>query len=273
MTTARAWQRMLSGRRLDLLDPSPEQLRQLVLRLGVSGTVVEDALAPHERAKVTAHADHLFFTVYATQLATDTLAEHADGRSHLSVTRISGIVLPPGGDSIDNNFGEIGDSPDLVVSKTATPAVFTVNNTATYTLRVRNIGQQPSAGEYVVEDRLPAGLTLAATPVGAGWTCTGALGDDRFRCASSTVIGAGVTSADTIVASVRVAATAATGSPVNNAVIVEGGGENEFRTPTPDERADFEGNPGDLPVCDPAITQNACRLPTPGRTPGWCATS
>ena len=176
---------------------------------------------------------------------------------------ISGIVLPPGGESIDNNFGEIGDSPDLVVSKTATPAIFTVNNTATYTLRVRNIGQQPSAGEYVVEDRLPAGLTLAATPVGTGWTCTGAPGDTRFRCASSTVIAAGATSADTIVASVRVAATAATGSPVNNAVIVEGGGENEFRTPTPDERADFEGNPGDLPVCDPAITQNACRLPTP----------
>ena len=176
---------------------------------------------------------------------------------------ISGIVLPPGGESIDNNFGEIGDSPDLVVSKTATPAIFTVNNTATYTLRVRNIGQQPSAGEYVVEDRLPAGLTLAATPAGMGWTCTGAVGDNRFRCASSTVIGAGATSADTIVASVRVAAAAATASPVNNAVIVEGGGENEFRTPTPDERADFEGNPADLPVCDPAITQNACRLPTP----------
>ena len=32
--------------------------------------------------------------MYATQLATDTLAEHADGGSHLSVTRISGIVLP-----------------------------------------------------------------------------------------------------------------------------------------------------------------------------------
>ncbi|BBQ10782.1 SdrD B-like domain-containing protein [Stenotrophomonas maltophilia] len=176
---------------------------------------------------------------------------------------ISGIVLPPGGDSIDNNFGEIGDSPDLVVSKTATPAVFTVNNTATYTLRVRNIGQQPSAGDYVVEDRLPAGLTLAATPVGVGWTCTGAPGEDRFRCASSTVIAAGATSGDSIIAQVRVAASAATGSPVNNAVIVEGGGENEYRTPTPDERADFEGNPGDLPVCDPAITQNACRLPTP----------
>lgn len=79
---------------VDLLDPSPEQLRQLVLHLGVSGTVVEDALAPHERAKVTAHADHLFFTVYATHLAADTLSEHSDGRSHLVVTRVSGIVLP-----------------------------------------------------------------------------------------------------------------------------------------------------------------------------------
>lgn len=175
---------------------------------------------------------------------------------------ISGIVLPPGGDSIDNNFGEIGDSPDLVVSKTATPTTFTVSNPGSYTIRVRNIGQQPSAGEYVVEDRLPAGLTLAATPTGSGWTCTGASGDDRFRCSSSAVISAGVTLADAIVAQVRVDASVATGSPVNNAVLVEGGGENEFRTPTTDERADFESNPTDLPVCDPAITQNACRLPT-----------
>ncbi|MEL1265734.1 SdrD B-like domain-containing protein [Pseudoxanthomonas putridarboris] len=176
---------------------------------------------------------------------------------------ISGIVLPPGGQSIDNNFGEIGDSPDLVVSKTATPATFTVNNIGTYTVRVRNIGQQPSAGEYVVEDRLPAGLTLAATPAGNGWACTGAAGDNRFRCTNATVIAAGATLADSIVAQVRVDASAAAGSPVNNAVLVEGGGENEFRTPTPEERADFEGDPANLPVCDPAITQNACRLPTP----------
>jgi len=176
---------------------------------------------------------------------------------------ISGIVLPAGGQSIDNNFGEIGDSPDLVVSKTATPTTFTVNNIGTYTIRVRNIGQQPSAGEYVVEDRLPAGLTLEAAPTGNGWTCTGAAGDGRFRCASTTVIAAGATATDTIVARVRVAASAAAASPVHNAVLVEGGGENEFRIPTQEERADFEGNVDDLPVCDPAITQNACRLPTP----------
>ena len=175
---------------------------------------------------------------------------------------ISGIVLPVGGSSIDNNFGEIGDSPDLVVSKTATPAIFTVNNVGTYTIRVRNIGQQPSVGQYMVEDRLPAGLTLVGTPTGNGWTCTGAQGDTRFACTSTTIIGAGATSLDTIVAQVRVNASAAAASPVNNAVLVEGGGENPFRRPTPEERSNFEGNPGDLPVCDPAITQNACRLPT-----------
>ena len=176
---------------------------------------------------------------------------------------ISGIVIGPGGESIDNNFGEIGDSPDMVVSKTATPTTFTVNNNGTYTIRVRNIGQQPSVGQYVVEDRLPAGLTLVATPTGNGWTCTGVAGASAFSCSSSTVVAAGATAADEIVAVVRVDATAAAASPVDNAVIVEGGGENPFRRPTPGERADFEGNPGGLPVCDPAITQNACRLPTP----------
>lgn len=176
---------------------------------------------------------------------------------------VSGIVLPTGGESVENNFGEIGDSPDLVVSKTATPATFTVNNVGTYVLRVRNIGQQPSSGDYVVQDRLPAGLTLAETPTGNGWVCTGAAGDSRFRCVASTIIVPGATLTDAITARVRVAATAANASPVDNAVMVEGGGENEYRAPTPQERSAFEGNPGDLPLCDPAITQNACRLPTP----------
>jgi uncharacterized repeat protein (TIGR01451 family) len=176
---------------------------------------------------------------------------------------IGGIVLPIGGESVDNNFGEIGDSPDLVVSKTATPTTFTVNNVGTYTVRVRNSGQQPSSGDYVVEDRLPPGLSLAETPSGNGWACIGAAGDSRFRCVASAAIAAGATHANSIVARVRVAASAAPASPVDNAVLVEGGGENEFRRPTPDERAAFEGNPGNLPVCDPAITHNACRLPTP----------
>lgn len=81
---------------VDLLDPREEDLRALASELGIGETVVEDALAPHERAKITRHANALFFTVYATELAVDALKDHVDGRSHLQVSRVSGFVLPRG---------------------------------------------------------------------------------------------------------------------------------------------------------------------------------
>lgn len=176
---------------------------------------------------------------------------------------ISQIVLPLGGQSLENNFGEIGDSPDMLVSKSADSARFTVNNLGSYTITVRNGGQQATRGEYVVHDRLPAGLRLAATPQGSGWTCTGAPGDDRFTCRSSQQLAAGTTSLQTLQVSVQVAAEAATNGSVDNAVLVEGGGENPFRAPTSEERAAFEGDITGLPVCDAAIIHNACRVPTP----------
>ncbi|MGE8224980.1 MAG: SdrD B-like domain-containing protein [Stenotrophomonas sp.] len=176
-------------------------------------------------------------------------------------SQIDGIVLKPGNNSVDNNFGEIGDSPDMLVSKSSTTVKFTVNNVATYTIRVRNGGQKPSFGEYIVKDRLPVGLTLAEVPAGNNWTCTGAVGDARFECRSSEVVSAGTTSLSDISVRVNVGIEAANAGTVNNAVLIEGGGENEFRTPTVAERNTFEGNVGDLPVCDTAITQNVCRVP------------
>lgn len=173
---------------------------------------------------------------------------------------ITGIVLQPGDKAIDNNFGEIGDSPDMMVSKSSGMVKFTVNNVASYTIRVRNAGQKPSFGEYLVRDRLPVGLTLAEAPAGNGWRCTGAVGDARFECRSNDVLAAGVTSSSDITVKVNVTEDAAKAGTVNNAVLVEGGGENEFRTPTPTERDSFEGEVGDLPLCDAAITQNACRV-------------
>jgi len=174
---------------------------------------------------------------------------------------ISQIVLPLGGDSLGNNFGEIGDSPDMLVSKSAGSTRFTVNNIATYTIHVRNGGQQPSRGEYVVHDRLPQGLTLAAAPSGTGWVCTGAVGETRFDCRSQQVLAAGATSVDTIEVQALVGAAAAEAGTVNNAVLVEGGGENEFRAPTPAERAAFEGDVTQLPECVETIQFNACRVP------------
>ena len=176
-------------------------------------------------------------------------------------SEIDGIVLRPGNNSVDNNFGEIGDSPDMLVSKSSNSVKFTVNNVASYTIRVRNGGQKASFGEYIVKDRLPVGLTLADVPAGSNWTCSGAVGDSRFECRSSEVVSAGTTSLSDITVRVNVGIEAANAGTVNNAVLIEGGGENEFRTPTVAERNTFEGNVADLPVCDTAITQNVCRVP------------
>ncbi|MEN5208808.1 SdrD B-like domain-containing protein [Stenotrophomonas terrae] len=175
---------------------------------------------------------------------------------------ISAITLTLGQMSIEQNFGEIADTPDLVVSKSAEPTRFTVNNPASYTLRVRNIGPQPSVGVYKVDDRLPTGVTLAATPTGNAWSCDGAPGADRFSCTSSTVIGSGATSPDAISVRVAVSAAAAAASPIHNAVIVRGGGEDADHAPSPEEQGAFDGDVTQLPVCDPAITQNACQLVT-----------
>ncbi len=174
---------------------------------------------------------------------------------------ISQIVLPLGVDAPEYNFGEIGDSPDLMVSKSSTAARFTVNNVAGYTVQVRNAGQQPSRGDYTVHDRLPAGLSLDSTPVGTGWSCTGDAGASRFSCTSQRVLGAGAVSPDSIAVQVRVTAAAAEAGTVNNAVLVEGGGENPFRAPTPAERAAFDGDVADLPLCADTIVHNACRVP------------
>jgi uncharacterized repeat protein (TIGR01451 family) len=177
-----------------------------------------------------------------------------------SPSAITGIVLPAGGAALANNFGEIGQSPDLKVSKSHSPARLTVNNAATVTVAVRNAGQLASNGTYTVSDRLPTGLTLAAVPTGTGWVCTGAAGDSRFSCTSSAVLAVGA-SAPAINAPVKVGAAALAASPLQNAVMVEGGGELPARAPTDADRAAFNGNPDALPVCDPAVIHEVCRDP------------
>ena len=177
---------------------------------------------------------------------------------------ISQIVLRPGARSSDNNFGEITESPDLRVSKRLEGVDrFTVGFVGRYTITVRNAGNASTNGVYTVRDRLPAGLTLNAVPTGTGWTCTGAANDSRFDCTASSVIAAGANAAASIVVPVNVAASAAANSPLNNLVLVEGGGEIPARAPTPAERAAFDnGDFAALPVCTAVIEHNACRVPT-----------
>ena len=174
---------------------------------------------------------------------------------------ISGIVVPVGGAGTGYNFGELANSPDLRVTKTHAEPIFTVTKPATYAIRVLNLGEIATSGAYTVEDRLPAGLTLASTPTGTGWICTGAPGASSFNCSSSTVIAAGATNPNTITA-IAVVGTAALNAPIaNNAVLVEGGGEIPARRPTPAERDAFINNPASLPECSAAPPRNVCRDP------------
>ena len=174
---------------------------------------------------------------------------------------IGGITVPPGGQGVANNFGEIGNSPDLRVAKSHSPATVTVNNRFTATLAVRNAGEVATTGAYTVSDKLLAGMALAAAPTGAGWACTGAAGDTAFRCTSSTVLPAGATAAP-ITATLRVNADALARSPLQNLVLVDGGGELPARAPSAADRAAFDAGTADaLPVCDAAILHNACRDP------------
>lgn len=174
---------------------------------------------------------------------------------------ISGITLPPGGQSTANNFGEIGNSPDLRVAKSHSPATVTVNNRFTATLAVRNAGEVATTGAYIVSDKLLAGMVLDGTPAGTGWTCTGAAGSTAFSCTSSTVLAAGANAAP-ITAPLRVTADALAKSPLQNLVLVEGGGELPARAPSDADRAAFNAGTADaLPLCDAAILHNVCRDP------------
>lgn len=75
---------------LDLVRPSADALGAIARDIGLPETAVEDALAPHERAKITRHEKHLFFTVYSAHLDDGDPTE--TGRLHTG--RISGIVMP-----------------------------------------------------------------------------------------------------------------------------------------------------------------------------------
>lgn len=148
--------------------------------------------------------------------------------------------------------------PDLQVSKTHSPAVFTERHTGTYTIAARNTGGFATSLPYTVVDTLPAGMTVAAVPTGSGWDCsTTAIGATSATCTASTPIAAGASAAPiTLVVNVAAGACAApdanglcsvaNGTALVNHVRISGGGEsgaggtgdnNTATDPTPVQQA------------------------------------
>ena len=128
--------------------------------------------------------------------------------------------------------------PDLQISKTHDPAVFTERHTGTYTIVARNTGGFATSLPYTVVDTLPAGMVVASVPSGAGWDCsTTAVGASTATCTSSTTIAAGASAAPiTLVVNVAAGACAtpdanglcsvAAGTALVNQVAISGGGES-----------------------------------------------
>jgi len=56
---------------VDFCGPSKEQLHELADELGLHELAVEDALEPHQRAKLDHYATHLFFSCHAVQMDRD----------------------------------------------------------------------------------------------------------------------------------------------------------------------------------------------------------
>lgn len=139
---------------------------------------------------------------------------------------ISAINLVGGNTvSANNNFAEVpGAAPDLTIAKTHSPASFAAGgSTGYFTITPSNIGSVATSGIITIVDTLPAGLTVAATPTGAGWTCTGAVGASAVNCTTSNVIAAGA-AGNPITLFVTVNA-GATGQILTNTAVISGGNE------------------------------------------------
>ncbi|MFF2478322.1 hypothetical protein [Streptomyces sp. NPDC058066] len=76
------------------------------------------------------------------------------------------VVLPATADA-----SAARQAPQLTISKgTDTPIPFTPGETVTYTLNVRNAGDEPNTGQVTVDETPGTGLTITDIQ-GAGWNC------------------------------------------------------------------------------------------------------
>jgi len=79
-------------------------------------------------------------------------------------------------------------APDLTILKKHT-GVFIPGGSGTFTFQVSNAGNVPTSFPITVTDTLPFPLTLASTPTGMGWDCTGSAGVN-VTCTTNAILAA-----------------------------------------------------------------------------------
>jgi large repetitive protein len=130
----------------------------------------------------------------------------------------------------------LASGPDLVVDKTHNTA-FVINNDGEFVLQVKNIGGGATTDRIVVEDRVPAGLSISAAGLPnastSSWACVivGVAGQipngvaQIVRCESRTSVGPGQNHPNPLILKMR-GNQATNGVPITNRAIVTGGGED-----------------------------------------------
>ena len=165
-----------------------------------------------------------------TYTVTGTLSPTASGtlaNTARVITPASGVSDPTdlartgAGNNSATESTPINSVPDLQINKTHAGS-FTVGVNGTYTITANNAGTAATSATVTVTDNLPAGLTIAATPTGTGWTCSSTvIGSSTATCTRASI--AGGASAPAITVTVVVAPAAF--PSVTNVVTVSGGGE------------------------------------------------
>ncbi|WP_211231704.1 IPTL-CTERM sorting domain-containing protein [Ottowia thiooxydans] len=112
-------------------------------------------------------------------------------------------------------------TPQLTITKAATPTAFAVGQTGFYTLLVSNTGTSITSGTITVTDTLPPGITATGLPTGTGWDCSTST-TTAITCTRTAAL-LFSTSAPSI--SIPVSIAAVVSSPATNTAVVRGGGD------------------------------------------------
>lgn len=148
-----------------------------------------------------------------------TLTADVSASAAASITNSATVSGGGDGNAANNTASDpttVVAAADMTVTKSHT-GDFTVGQTGTYTITVRNSGAGPSGGTVTVSDNLPAPMT-AQSISGTGWTCELA----TVSCTRSDALAASTNyPAITLMVNVNSGA----GSSVTNQAVVTGGGE------------------------------------------------
>jgi uncharacterized repeat protein (TIGR01451 family) len=172
----------------------------------------------------------------AAQVVTCTSTTAVSSGGSAAPITITATVLSNGEAAITNNVSVAGggetnsgnntfqlvtpvNSPNLSVTKSATPSAFTPAGSAVYSITVTNSGNAPTSGTITVTDTLDANLTYVSAS-GSGWTCNPA--GQVVTCNSTTAVAAAA-AAPVITLNATVKSNGEVS--VTNIVAVSGGGQ------------------------------------------------